>query len=212
MTPVPLKEWRTLGSTGDFDEKRPTTSPLRRLCIPNSGPAVAGPGDRRAGASAGMRTPLAAKVGYADLFCFMPARSSDAVSTRRAPGRVILPSPADGGVVVVGVPPLAGVAVAGVLPPSWFRCAEMRWRSDTGGCSGSLFVLVDRVWVSGFLIWGGGVPSAPGGCPDDGSSVWMKQQRFPYGHDPDTQNVLQISVLYLGCLGTFLISSSPCAN
>lgn len=60
---------------------------------------------------------------------------------------------------------------------SSFRFAEMRARSDTDCSLGSLLVLKERARVSG--IWGGGAPSAPGGAPDAGSSVWMKQHLLP---------------------------------
>lgn len=54
---------------------------------------------------------------------------------------------------------------------------------------GSLLVLSDRGRPSRPEIFGGGAPSAPGATPEAGSSVWMKQQRLPYGQDPETQNV-----------------------
>lgn len=104
--------------------------------------------------------------------------------------------------------------------------AEMRARSDEGGSFGSLLVLMDRLRVSPFVPllgpWPDGVelPSGaplppPLAAPFEGNSVWMKQHLresisgfapsdpvrkrtnlLPYGHDPDTQNVRQISVLY----------------
>lgn len=93
----------------------------------------------------------------------------------------------------------------------------MRARSELETSFGSLFVLDERARPSVFT--GGGAPSAPGGPPEAGSSVWMKQHLFPYGQEPETQNVydnaevsnsicgrlrmgtrtLQISVLY--CVG-----------
>jgi len=98
---------------------------------------------------------------------------------------------------------------------SWFRFAEIRARSETEVSLGSLLVLIERERPSVF-DWEVALSEAllfpVFGFPATGTSVWMKQQRLPYGHEPDTQNVLQISVLYFGCLETFRNSSSPCAN
>ncbi len=44
------------------------------------------------------------------------------------------------------------------------------------------------------------------------SSLWMKWQRGPYGQKPIVWNVLQSSVLYLGCRLSVLCSCIPCAN
>lgn len=63
----------------------------------------------------------------------------------------------------------------------------MRARSELETSFGSLFVLDERARPSVFT--GGGAPSAPGGPPEAGSSVWMKQHLFPYGQEPETQNV-----------------------
>ena len=63
----------------------------------------------------------------------------------------------------------------------------MRARSELETSFGSLFVLDERARPSGFA--GGGAPSAPGGPPEAGSSVWMKQHLLPYGQEPETQKV-----------------------
>lgn len=127
---------------------------------------MTGPGDI-AGASspAGIRIPLWAKVGYADLFCLVLAVSITEVSTLKAPG---LPEKVAEGGVVLTLP---------VPEFSWLRFAEMRARREVETSLGSLLVLAERALPSGLA--GGGAPSAPGGAPDAGSSVWMKQQRLP---------------------------------
>ena len=161
----------------------PTISSLELACLPKSGPAVTGPGDLAAVSSpAGMRTPLCANAGYADLFCLgIVAASVTFVLTRRCSGRPLTWNPADGG-VVLKLPEPEFIAFSCV------RFAVIRASSELEDTSlGSLFVLDDRARPSGLL--GGGVPSAPGAAPLAGSSVWMKQHRFPYGQDPDTQNV-----------------------
>jgi hypothetical protein len=101
----------------------------------------------------------------------MEGWSSDDVSTLREPVRG-----RDGGWYVVS-------AVA-VTTTSWLRFAEIRCKRDTGTSFGSLSDR-PRVW----LTFGGGTPSAPGAVPFAGNSVCMKQQRFPYGQEPDTQKV-----------------------
>lgn len=63
----------------------------------------------------------------------------------------------------------------------------MRCNKEIEHSLGSLF---DRSRVTLFVD-GGGAPSAPGATPDAGSSVWMKQHRFPYGQAPETQNVYE---------------------
>lgn len=142
---------------------------------PRSGPAVTGPGDLLPDVSLANKTPLAAKEGYADLFwCLRLGWSSDEVSTRRAPvgGREPDWYPlGDESFEWV----LVGVAFAAALVLSWLRLAEMRARSETGG---SLESLSERLRVAS-VTFGGGAPSAPGGAPEAGSSVWMKQQRLP---------------------------------
>jgi hypothetical protein len=123
------------------------------------------------------RTPLLAKDGYADLFCLSDAPSTD-VSTRREPvgGRVNWK------------PPLLGVASVGV--GALFCCSrlEMRARRDTDPSLGSLLVLRERARPS-CAVGGGGIASPLG--PDGGSSVWIKQHRFPYGQEPETQKVCE---------------------
>lgn len=61
----------------------------------------------------------------------------------------------------------------------------MRCSNEIEDSLGSLF---DRSRLGGFAD-GGGAPSAPGATPETGSSVCMKQHRFPYGQAPETQNV-----------------------
>jgi hypothetical protein len=101
---------------------------------------------------------------------------------------------------LIGNEPPWGVALSiGVAdwlgePPAadgpWFRLAVMRAKRDVEDASvGSELVLAERERVFGLRFVGGGVPSAPGGAPEAGSSVWMKQQRLPYGQDPETQKV-----------------------
>ena len=102
-------------------------------------------------------------------------------------------------------PPVGGETSTGVA--SFFLC--MRCNNEIEHSLGSLF---DRSRL-GVFADGGGTPSAPGATPETGSSVCMKQHRFPYGQAPETQNVyeahehgsmklstiprtLQISVLY----------------
>ena len=155
-------------------------SSLELACLPKSGPAVTGPGDLAVGSSPeDMTMPLCANVGYADLFCFEIDGSATSVLTRSCPGRAVLDTVADGGVVLT-LPGPEFIA-------SCVRFAEMRARSELDTSFGSLFVLDERARPSGLA--GGGAPSAPGGPPEAGSSVWMKQHLFPYGQDPETQKV-----------------------
>lgn len=154
---------------------------LMPICRPKSGPAVTGPGDSAC-------IWVLANVGYADLFCFDATGASTFVSTRSEPVAGLCPN--------WKVPPSIALVAVGVVIPAFcssFRFAAMRARSDDCASFGSLFVLMERARPSG----AGGVallvsvfaPGAPGGVPDCGSSVWMKQQRLPYGHEPDTQKV-----------------------
>ncbi len=113
--------------------------------------------------------PLCANVGYADLFCLEIGTSVTFVLTRSCSGRPPT-NPADGGVVLT----LPGPEL---IAFSCVRFAEMRARSELETSFGSLFVLEERARPSGF--GGGGAPSAPGGPPEAGSSVWMKQHLFP---------------------------------
>ena len=163
-------------------------SSLELACLPKSGPAVTGPGERAVGSSPeDMRMPLCAcaNVGYADLFCFAAAAAASAtlVFTRSDSGRPLIWKPAEGG-VVLALPADEPSALSCV------RFAEMRARSELETSFGSLFVLDERARPSGFV--GGGAPSAPGGPPEAGSSVWMKQHLLPYGQEPETQNVCTI--------------------
>lgn len=180
----------------------PTISIRARLCLPRSGPAVTGAGDFAViGSGAGNRIPLLAKEGYADLFCFTEGPSKAEVSTLSEPV---------GGRPPVNWKPLGfisiGVDAVGLL------LAEIRARRERDASFGSLLVLIERERPSGRCCIGAlsapGVP-AVGGAPELGSSVWIKQQRLPYGQEPETQNVRQISVLYFGCLDTLRSSSSP---
>ena len=59
------------------------------------------------------------------------------------------------------------------------------------GSAGSLLVLIERARPSGRAEGGAfsGVPPGTGAPPEVGSSVWMKQHRLPYGHEPETQKV-----------------------
>lgn len=61
----------------------------------------------------------------------------------------------------------------------------MRCNNEIDVSLGSLF---DRSRPVEFAD-GGGAPSAPGATPETGSSVCMKQHRFPYGQAPETQKV-----------------------
>ena len=70
---------------------------LALACLPKSGAAVSGPGDRDGASSfEGIRIPLWVNVGNADLFCLPAVGSRTDVSTRNEPGR-----PADGGVLLM---------------------------------------------------------------------------------------------------------------
>ena len=160
----------------------PTISIRARLCLPRSGPAVTGAGDFAViGSGAGSRIPLLAKEGYADLFCFTEGPSKAEVSTLSEPV---------GGRPPVNWKPLGfismGVDAVGLL------LAEMRARRERDASFGSLLVLIERARPSGRCCNGAfsapGVP-AVGGAPELGSSVWIKQQRLPYGQEPETQNV-----------------------
>jgi len=186
----------------------PTISTRELLCLPKSGPAVTGAGDLTKGCSgAGSSIPLLANDGYADLFCFTTGLSRADVSTLNEPvgGRALNWKPLAGGLTSTGVAPLFCAEL------SWPRLAEIRARREIEASLGSLLVLGERTRPSG--RGGGGVLSAPPGVapdvPDVGSSVCMKQHLLPYGQEPDTQNVLQISVLYFGCRDTLRTSSSP---
>lgn len=77
-------------------------SNLELACLPKSGPAVTGPGDLAVGSSAaGIKTPLCANVGYADLFCLeIVVLSVTVVLMRSESGRPLTWKPADGGVVL----------------------------------------------------------------------------------------------------------------
>lgn len=64
----------------------------------------------------------------------------------------------------------------------------MRCSNEIEDSLGSLF---DRSRL-GVAADGGGAPSTPGATPETGSSVCMKQHRFPYGQAPETQNVYKV--------------------
>jgi len=126
--------------------------------------------------------PLLVKDGYADLFCFTEVSRAD-VSTRNDPvgGRANwyeLPS----------------IEFTGV---SWVRLPEIRAKRETFVSLGSLLVLSERPRPSDsccVVLSVPGVVAPPGtgpATPAVGSSVWMKQHRFPYGHVPETQNVYE---------------------
>lgn len=75
-------------------------SSLELACLPKSGPAVTGPGERAPPSSPeAMNMPLCASVGYADLFCLEIGTSVTFVLTRSCSGRPPT-NPADGGVVL----------------------------------------------------------------------------------------------------------------
>lgn len=106
------------------------------------------------------------------MFCLTGGPSETEVSTRREPV----------GGFVLNWKPLVAIMSTGVAASCvWARC-EMRARSESEE-SGSL--------ESSACVCGGVLSEvlAVAGVPDDESSVWMKQQRFPYGHEPDTQKV-----------------------
>ena len=132
---------------------------------------MTGPGDI-AGVSSfpETRMPLCVKLGNADLFCLLAFGSNTDVSTRREPGR---PVNVAGGVVLIGFE-------FGAMGSC--RLAVMRASNEVGPSFGSLSDRGRPSMSEGLLSWFP-CPTAPG------SSVWMKQQRFPYGQDPETQNV-----------------------
>ena len=112
--------------------------------------------------------PLLVKDGYADLFCFTEVSRAD-VSTLNDPvgGRVNwneLPSDA---------------------VDSWVRLPEIRARRETFVSLGSLMVLSERPRPSDICcvvlsVPGVVAPPVTGPVtPAVGSSVWMKQHRFP---------------------------------
>ena len=110
-------------------------------------------------------------VGYADLFCFEKDGSDTFVLMCSPSGRPPPTwNPAEGGVVLT-LPEFELIAF------SWLRFAARRAKSELETSLGSLFVLAERARPSGFD--GGGAPSAPGGPPEAGSSVWIKQHLFP---------------------------------
>ena len=150
----------------------PTISSLEFACLPKSGPAVTGPGDRAAPSSPeDIRMPLCANVGNADLFCcFAIDTSATLVLTRKPSGRPPDWNPPEGGVVLMLPDPE-------LMPPSWVRFADMRASRELETSFGSLVVLGERLRPSGFD--GGGAPSAPGVPPEAGSSVCMKQHLLP---------------------------------
>jgi len=93
------------------------------------------------------------------------------VSTRSAPGRELIEKEPP-----CGVEPSMGVADWLGEPPAadgpWFRFAVMRARREVEDASvGSELVLAERERLLGLRFVGGGVPSAPGGAPEAGSSV-----------------------------------------
>jgi hypothetical protein len=102
------------------------------------------------------------------------------VSTRSAPGRELIGKDDACGVVSIGVATKLGDPPEAPAEGPWLRFAVIRARSEVDEASaGSLFVLAERERPPGLRLVGGGVPSAPGGAPPAGSSVWMKQQRLP---------------------------------
>jgi hypothetical protein len=131
-------------------------------------------------------------AGYADLFSLEFASAvpvSEAVSTRSEPGR---PPPGEENPPACGVDGLSvladtGVVTAAALATPCARLAEMRASSEEPSAeSPVVLVLPDR---SRWTLDISGELSPPGMDEPGAFGSWMKQQRLPYGHDPDTQKV-----------------------
>jgi len=136
---------------------------------------------------------LLANVGNALLFCLTAAPPSSAlVSTRRLPrpGRLTWK------VGVVASSLLSRLALIRASSDCSFSVPSALDELAEGVRSGAFAALFDVFAVAGADVPFGVVAPSPPAPPGPGSSVWMQQQRLPYGHEPETQKVLQISVLY----------------
>ena len=134
---------------------------------------MTGPGDFCDFCSgAGKRIPLLVKDGYADLFCFTEVSRAD-VST--------LNDPVGGRVNWNELPSIEFPGAVG----SWVRLPEIRAKRETFVSLGSLLVLSERTRPSDsccVVVSVPGVVAPPDtghATPAVGSSVWMKQHRFP---------------------------------
>lgn len=123
-----------------------------------------------------MGTVLLPKAGYADLFC-LDTWSTTLVSTLRLPVRGLRLRICAGNVPGVDVAIIESEAIL----------EDTRPINAIEGSSTSLCRLMERALDD--LAFCAEPASLELGNSDDGSSVWMKQHRLPYGQEPDTQNV-----------------------